>query len=132
MVQRFMLAGVIAFALLASGCSTTKTTIVTPTAKPSSSASAASSSEETTTGSENPLDSDKCSDLTTANLEMAIASTTEDAQKQADLFDKYNPPADVQEAIDHFVSTKGPQLDDPQYTEYDKRITDWVHQECPV
>jgi hypothetical protein len=130
MVRRFMVAGVVAFALLASGCSSTKTT-TTPSATPSSSASS-SSSEATTTGSENPLDTDKCSDLTSANLEMAIASTTEDAQKQADVFDKYNPPPDVQEAIDHFVSTKGPQFDDPQYTEYDKRITDWVHQECPT
>jgi hypothetical protein len=69
--------------------------------------------------------------LTGANLDLALASTKEDAQKEADIFAKYNPPADVQEDIDYFVSTNGPQLADPKYTEYDKRITAWVKAVCP-
>jgi hypothetical protein len=139
-VNRWMLAGVVTAALLASGCSSGKVTVITPSAKPTSSSASTStetseasetSEEETSTEPGAPEDADKCTDLTGANLDLALASTTEDAKKQADIFAKYDPPGPVQEAIDHFVETKGPQLDDPKYDEYDKRITDWVKQECP-
>ncbi len=134
---RWILAVVAAFVLLASGCGSKAPTVVTPTAKPSSSAETSSKkpTSEESTQAEAPqatLDPDSCVELTSANLDLAVAKNAADAQKAADKFGKYNPPASVQEAIDHFVGTKGAQSDDPDFEQFNKRIDDWVKQVCPL
>ena len=77
------------------------------------------------------LDPDACVDVTAANLDLAVANNSEDAQRPADVFGRYDPPASVQEAIDHFVETGGVQYDDPDYDEYNGRIDAWVKAVCP-
>jgi hypothetical protein len=52
--------------------------------------------------------------------------------KAAETLEKYNPPAKVKEAIEHFVTTGGAHLDDPDYTKYNKLVSDWVKGVCPT
>lgn len=87
--------------------------------------------EPTATGPQQTLNQSACTDLTGANLELAIATTAGDAKRAADVFAKYDPPSDVQQAVDHFVSTNGAQSDDPDSAGYNRRIDDWVKAVCP-
>jgi hypothetical protein len=137
MVQRWVVAGVMALALVASGCS--KPTVVTVTHSSSPSASTSSSptsSASATTEADAPqatLEPQDCVDVTQANLDLATANNAADAQKAADVFARFSPPPPVQEAIDHFVETGGPQVfDDDKYQEYNDRIDEWVKQVCPL
>ena len=143
MSHRRILAVLTACVLVLSGCGSDKAAITTPSAKPTASEQTTEPSESseagttpeppsTETGPQQTLDGDACVDLTSANLNLALASTREDAQKEADVFAQHNPPPDVQEAIDHFVGTNGPQRNDPKYDEYDQRITNWVEEVCPL
>jgi hypothetical protein len=137
MSYRLSCAAVAVSALLASGCSgnepttthTPATTTVSDAPVPSTAPSTAPSKE-----AEAPLptlDPDACVHVTAANLDLAVANNSEDAQRPADVFARYDPPASVQEAIDHFVETGGVQYDDPDYDEYNGRIDAWVKAVCP-
>lgn len=137
MSHRRIVAVVAAFALLLSGCGGSNVTSNSPTAKSSAETSSSdkSTSEEHTSTEAEPqetLDHSACTDVTGANLDLAVANTAEDAQKAADIFAKYNPPPDVQEAIDHFVGTEGAQFDDPDYGKFNSRIDDWLKGICPL
>ncbi len=55
-----------------------------------------------------------------------------DARKAADTLEKYNPPAQVKDAIEHFVTTGGAHFDDPDYTKNNKTLANWVSQVCPT
>jgi hypothetical protein len=139
MSHRRALAVVTASVLLLAGCGGGKVTVTSSSAKPSASTSAAQSSDSTPTeqspGDAQPgatLDPSACTDITGANLDLAVATNAEDAQKAADVFAKYNPPADVQDAINHFVSTHGAQFDDPDFDKYNKLIDEWVKGVCPL
>jgi hypothetical protein len=46
--------------------------------------------------------------------------------------EKYNPPAQVKDAIEHFVTTGSAHFDDPDYTTNNKLVADWVKQFCPT
>ncbi|MEZ0352189.1 hypothetical protein [Mycobacterium sp. pR1184] len=46
--------------------------------------------------------------------------------------EKYNPPAKVKDAIEHFVTTGGAHFDDPDYTKNNKLVSDWVKGVCPT
>jgi hypothetical protein len=137
MSHRWIVTVVAASALLLAGCGGSKPTTNSPS---SASSSDKSSSAESTTAEASapeaapqaPLDPSGCTDVTGANLDLAVAKNTEDAKKAADIFAKYNPPPDVQEAIDHFVSTEGAQFDDPDYQEFNTRIDEWVKAVCPM
>ncbi|WP_319447509.1 MULTISPECIES: hypothetical protein [unclassified Mycobacterium] len=137
MSHRWIVTVVAAFALLLAGCGGSKPTTNSPS---SSSSSDTSSSAESTAAEASapaaapqaPLDPSACTDVTGANLDLAVAKNTEDAKKAADIFAKYNPPPDVQEAIDHFVSTQGAQFDDPDYEKFNTRIDEWVKVVCPL
>ena len=48
------------------------------------------------------------------------------------MFAQYNPPADVTEAIEHFVGTGGVQYDDPEFDEFNARIDNWIKEVCPL
>jgi hypothetical protein len=140
MPYRVLLTAVVATALLASGCSSSKpsvpSTVVTGTKTSTAQASASPSAEETTTTEEPAagakLDADACMDVTGANLDLATATNHDAARKAADTFEKYDPPADVKNAVEHFVETNGAQVGDPDYDKDNKQIDDWVKQVCPL
>ena len=137
MSHRRIVAVIAAVALLLSGCGGSNVTSNSPTAKSSAETSSSdeSTSEEHTSTEAEPqetLDPSACTDVTGANLDLAVANTAEDAQKAADIFAKYNPPPDVQEAIDHFVGTEGAQFDDPDYGKFNSRIDAWLKGICPL
>lgn len=137
MSHRRIVAVIAAVALLLSGCGGSNVTSNSPTAKSSAETSSSdeSTSEEHTSTEAEPqetLDPSACTDVTGANLDLAVANTAEDAQTAADIFAKYNPPPDVQEAIDHFVGTEGAQFDDPDYGKFNSRIDDWLKGICPL
>jgi hypothetical protein len=137
MSHRWIVVVIAGLAMLLSGCGGGKVTINSSTAKSSAekSPSEESTSEADTSTEAQPqetLDPSACTDVTGANLNLAIATTAEDAKKAADVLAKYDPPPDVQEAIDHFVGTNGAQSDDPDYDKFNSRIDDWVKAVCPL
>jgi hypothetical protein len=140
MPYRVLLTAVVATALLASGCSNSKPSApstVVPGTKSSTAQASASPSAEETTAAEEPaagakLDANACMDVTGANLGLATATNHDAARKAADTFEKYDPPADVKDAVEHFVGTNGAQFDDPDYDKYNKLIDGWVKQVCPL
>jgi hypothetical protein len=95
---RLVLAAVVTTALLTSGCSDSKPTVPTPAKSPSAqaTASAPATAEETTRADAPPaekLDVDACVEVTGANLDLATATTADDARKAGDAFEKYDLPA---------------------------------------
>jgi hypothetical protein len=140
MPYRVLLTAVVATAILATGCSSSKppvpSTVVTATKSSTAQASASPSAEETTPAEEPAagaeLDADACVALTGANLDLAAATNHDAARKAGDTFEKYDLPADVKTAVEHFVDTNGAQFDDPDYDKYNKQIDDWVKQVCPL
>lgn len=80
----------------------------------------------------NQLDGSACVDVTGANLDLAVATNPDDAREAADILERYDPPADVRNAIEHFASTGGPQFDDPDYEQHNSLIDNWVKQVCPL
>lgn len=134
-MYRWMVVAITSTALAVSGCSTTKPTIPTPAAsKPSSSAASPSpqaSSSETAAAGE-PLDGNACVEITQANLDLATATDADAAHKAGDAFEKYDLPAPVKDAVEHFVGTGGAQFDDPQYDKYNNAIESWIKQVCPL
>ncbi|HXO51193.1 MAG TPA: hypothetical protein VN888_09215 [Mycobacterium sp.] len=109
---------------------------MTATKSSTAQASASPSAEETTPAEEPAagakLDADACVALTGANLDLAAATNHDAARKAGDTFEKYDLPADVKTAVEHFVDTNGAQFDDPDYDKYNKQIDDWVKQVCPL
>ena len=129
--------------VLVGGCSSTKDLAPKPrTASPnasapaSGSASAPSSSESSAPSeSESPksgasLDAEACIKIGSAVIELVSATSKDEARKAADTLEKYNPPADVREAIEHFVDAGGLQSDDPDLEAKTLKIKDWVEQVC--
>jgi hypothetical protein len=78
------------------------------------------------------LGAEACVDITQANVDLATASDAGAARTAGDLFEKYDPPSQVKDAIEHFVSTKGAQFDDPDYDKYNNAIEAWIKQVCPL
>ncbi|HTI77342.1 MAG TPA: hypothetical protein VL634_20250 [Mycobacterium sp.] len=121
-------------ALVVSGCSTTKPTVPTPAASKPSTAVASPSpanSSETAAASE-PLDANACVEITQANVDLATATDADAAHKAGDAFEKYDLPASVKDAVEHFVGTGGAQFDDPDYDKYNNAIEGWIKQVCPL
>ena len=77
------------------------------------------------------LDAGACTDLTNANLDLATATSGEDARAAADVFGRYDPPADVQESIDHIVEAGGVKFDGPDFDKFKDHIDPWVREVCP-
>jgi hypothetical protein len=145
MLSRVLLTAVVATAVLAPGCSGSKSTapstVVTGTKSTttqaqtgeSASPTAAETSPAETAAPAGPkLGGDACVEITGANLDLATATNNQDAHKAGDTMEKYNPPADVKAAIEHFVETGGAQFGDPDYDKNNKLIDDWVKQICPL
>jgi hypothetical protein len=124
------------------GCSSSKPTAPTPvasktsqstpsTSQPPSSTPEEANPAETAPGSA-PLEGSACGDVSGANLDLATAMNKDDARKAADTLAKYDPPAAVKDAIEHFVQTGGAQFDDPDYAKDNKLVDGWVRQICPA
>jgi hypothetical protein len=139
---RLLLTAVVVPALLASACaggkpapqstSPSTTAAASAQATPGATAAPAETSSAAAPAPANQLDPDACVEITGANLNLAVATSAEDARKAADTFEKYDPPADVRTAIEHFASTNGAQYDDPDYDQYNSVIDNWVKQVCPL
>jgi hypothetical protein len=140
-MNRWIVLAALCAVLVVPGCS--KTTHTTPPASSTTTTSSATSSTDTSTSTTDtsssetgvasaPLDPQACVDITQANLDLATASDEGAARTAGDLFEKYNPPSQVKDAIEHFVGTKGAQLTDPDYDKYNNTIESWVKQVCPV
>lgn len=80
---------------------------------------------------QNTLDAGACADLTNANLDLATATSAEQAQAAADVFGKYNPPANVQDAVRHIVEAGGVKFDGPDFDLVTDHIDPWVNEVCP-
>jgi hypothetical protein len=77
------------------------------------------------------LDGDACVEVTGASLDLSVATDADEARTAADTLDKYDPSGSANEAIEHFVSTGGAQIDDSDFTKYNDDLDNWVHQVCP-
>ena len=77
------------------------------------------------------LDSAACSNLSDANLDLATATSGEQARAAAGVFGEYSPPADVQDAIDHIVEAGGVKFDGPDFDLVTDHIDPWVREVCP-
>jgi hypothetical protein len=77
------------------------------------------------------LDAGACADLTNANLDLATATSGQAAQAAADVFGRYDPPADVRESIDHVVKAGGVKFDGPDFDLINDHIDPWVAEVCP-
>ena len=77
------------------------------------------------------LDSAACANLTDANLDLATATSGEQARAAAGVFGEYSPPADVQDAVDHIVEAGGVKFDGPDFDLVTDHIDPWVREVCP-
>jgi len=143
MTYRWLLTAIVVAATLTAGCTfttrtgsspsrsaTTSSTYTTDTA--TSSALTSTSSETIPTAPSSTLESSQCADVTGANVDLLAASDKDAARKAADTLENYNPPADVKEAIEHFVSVGGAHFDDPDYARYNMVLDNWVKGVCPT
>lgn len=79
---------------------------------------------------DNKLDASACTELTDANLDLATATTAEQAKAAADVFSRYQPSADAQQGIDHVVAAGGVKFDDADLKMI-SNIDAWVSEVCP-
>lgn len=100
-----MLAG-IAIAVVFAGCS--------------SSGSARAAPDEST-----------CFDISSAKDSLMLSTKPDNARKNADVLEKYNPPDAVKAAIEHFVTTVGATPGDPDLDANRTLIANWLKQMCP-
>jgi hypothetical protein len=124
--DRAILAGMMAVALIAAGCSSSSATQAT-TSTTSSAPSATSPSAQA-----GALDTDTCWDISSDKDDLMVADNPEKARAAADALEKYSPPHLVKNAIEHFVTTLGAQADDPDNSSMAYLLNDWVQQLCPM
>ena len=122
MTHRWLVAAMLVAGIAISGCSSAGKTAT----------SGSSSSASTGAAPPTKLDTSQCGNVTGANTDLLNATDTDTARKAADTLEKYNPPAKVNEGIEHFVTTGGGQFDDPDYTKYNQIVGDWVKAVCPT
>lgn len=78
-----------------------------------------------------PPDESTCYDLGNAKDDLMLATKAENARKNADALEKYDPPDTVKAAIEHFVTTVGAQPSDPDRDAQRTLIANWLKQMCP-
>ena len=78
-----------------------------------------------------PPDESTCYDLGMAKDNLMVATKAENARKNADALEKYDPPDTVKAAIEHFVTTVGAQPSDPNLDAQRTLIANWLKQICP-
>jgi hypothetical protein len=136
MAQRWLFAAIVVTATLMTGCSSSKTTPASTTSqstgKSTSAAATSSGTSSTEAAPVSQLDTSQCVDVTGANADLLSANDKDAARKAADTLEGYNPPGQVKDAIEHFVTTGGAHFDDPDYTKNNKILDNWVKQVCPT
>ena len=78
-----------------------------------------------------PPDESTCYDLGMAKDNLMLSTKPENARKNADALEKYDPPDSVKAAIEHFVTTVGAQPSDPDLDAQRTLIANWLKQMCP-
>jgi hypothetical protein len=136
--KKLMLAGMVAIAVLIAGCSSGKSgpaSSQTPSSSSSatqtSSAAPASPQAPSSSAQAAPSDASTCLDISFAKDSLMLSTKPEDARKNADILEKYNPPDAVKAAIEHFVTTGGATSSDPDREANDHLIATWLKQMCP-
>jgi hypothetical protein len=138
MAQRWLFAAIVVTAALMTGCSSSKTIPVASNTshstsnKSTSSAATSSGTSSTEAAPASQLDTSQCVDVTGANADLLSANDKDAARKAADTLEGYNPPSQVKDAIEHFVTTGGAHFDDPDFTKDNKILDGWVKQVCPT
>jgi hypothetical protein len=137
MARRWCFAAIVVTAALITGCSGGKSNPAAPPTTPSGSKSTSSATASSATSSAeaapaSQLDTSQCVDVTGANADLLAANDKDAARKAADTLEGYNPPAQVKDAIEHFVNTGGAHFDDPDYTKNNKVLDNWIKQVCPT
>ncbi|MET4426980.1 hypothetical protein ABIA65_000262 [Mycolicibacterium sp. 624] len=141
--SRWILVATTALLLTAAGCSSDEPASTVPSGQTSDSAAQPTPGQEPAEpgsaeqgsadfGPLPPLDSKGCIDVTSANLDLAVATNADQARAAADIIAGFGPPASVAEALEHFVGTGGVHFDDPDFSEYNARIDGWVKAVCPL
>jgi hypothetical protein len=136
-LDRTKIAGVVAIAIVAAGCSNeTSPSASSSSQSATSSSQAPSSSPSATTPPSSPtpggpLDQSTCLDISFAKDNLMVAQKPEDARKFADTLEKYGPPEPVKAAIEHFVTTVGAQPNDADLNVNRDALTAWIKQVCP-
>jgi hypothetical protein len=136
-LDRTKIAGVVAIAIVAAGCSNeTSPSASSSSQSATSSSQAPSSSPSATTPPSSPtpggpLDQSTCLDISFAKDNLMVAQKPEDARKFADTLEKYGPPEPVKAAIEHFVTTVGAQPNDADLNANRDALTAWIKQVCP-
>ncbi len=127
-LNRTMVAGMAAIAVITSGCSSGKSPSGSTSSQTPSSSSTTPASSAAQSG---PLDQSTCLDISFAKDNLMVAQKSDDARKFADTLEKYGPPDPVKAAIEHFVTTVGAQPSDPDLDANRDQITCWIKQVCP-
>lgn len=131
----------LAAALLLAGCSGSKLPAQQASTPDTSAQAAPSTQAAPATAPAGPppsptssgqLDGGTCLQLTGAVVNLMSGSSPDDARKASDTISGFHPPADVQAAVAHFVSTNGLHTSDPDRTQYSRALNDWVEKQCPV
>ncbi len=135
-LNRTMVAGMVAIAVITGGCSSGKSPSgSTARQTPSSSSPTPASSQPTTPPSSSTqggsFDQSTCLDISFTKDNLMVAQKPEDARRFADTLEKYGPPDPVKAAIEHFVTTVGAQPNDPDIDVNRDLITGWLKQICP-
>ncbi len=135
-LDRTTIAGVVAIAIVAAGCSNDTSPSGSSSSQSATSASQAPSSAPTTTPPSSstqagPIDQSTCLDISFTKDNLMVAQKPEDARKFADTLEKYGPPETVKAAIEHFVTTVGAQPNDPDLNANRDALTAWIKQVCP-
>ena len=137
--RRVLLVTTTAAVLALAGCSSSSKTEASShsTASHTTPASAPVASTSTSAGASTPvttttLSTDQCLELAEAQLGVATATKADEARKAADIVEKYNPPSDVKNVVEHFVTTIGVQFDDPQAAAGTAALKAWVDRVCPT
>ena len=111
-MNRWIVLAAVSAVLVVPGCSkTTHTTIPasstseqsTTTTTTSSATSTTDSSSSDSGGGSAPLGAQACVDITQANVDLATASDAGAARTAGDLFEKYDPPSQVKDAIEAWI-----------------------------
>lgn len=134
--NQLMLAGMVAIAVLIAGCSSgrsgsSQTPSSSSSAAQTSSAAPASPQAPSSSAQAAPPDASTCLDISFAKDSLMVSTKPEDARKNADILEKYNPPDAVKAAIEHFVTTGGATPSDPDSQANDHLIATWLKQMCP-
>jgi guanyl-specific ribonuclease Sa len=89
-------------------------------------------SESSSDAAAKTLDASACAELSDANVNLATATTADEAKAAADVFGKYDPPADAKEAIDRIVAAGGVKFDGSDFDTIKDHIDPWVNEVCPA